>query len=151
MLRKKTVIPADWDMLLPMVVFAYNSSPHSSTGESPFFLLHAFDPHYPSKVIPREELSPYQVDIDNYKTQFLNGLNSQRSAADCPGTIDFKCPGYYQHGDQQIKCPIEVPFSKLIRDPTIPELTFTSVYDSARAIAIVQSFHLPNEWKLHNS
>ncbi|RCN53811.1 zinc knuckle [Ancylostoma caninum] len=59
---------------------------------------------------------------------------SQRSAADCPGTIDFKCPGHYQHGDQQIKCPIEVPFSKLIRDPPIPELTFTSVYDLARAI-----------------
>ncbi|EYC04702.1 hypothetical protein Y032_0086g1938 [Ancylostoma ceylanicum] len=50
--------------------------------------------------------------------------NSQRSSADRPGTIDFKCPGYCQHGDQQIKCPIEVPFARLLRDPPIPELTF---------------------------
>lgn len=65
MLKKKTTVPADWDILLPTVVYAYNMAPHEATGESPFYILHAFDPGYPSKVIPKEKLSFNCIDYDD--------------------------------------------------------------------------------------
>lgn len=33
----------DWDVQLPYVLFAYHTSPHESTGESPFFLMYGRD------------------------------------------------------------------------------------------------------------
>ncbi|EYC05726.1 hypothetical protein Y032_0080g1333 [Ancylostoma ceylanicum] len=87
MLRKKTVIPADWDLLLPMVVFAYNSCPHDATGESPFYLLHAFDPNYPSKVIPQDKLSFNHFDVDDYKHELLAGI---QLAQDCSRELNEK-------------------------------------------------------------
>lgn len=80
MLRKKTIIPADWDLLLPMVVFAYNAAPHDATGESPLYLLHAMDPNYPSNVIPNDKLSFNHVATDDYKHELLAGI---RLAQDC--------------------------------------------------------------------
>ncbi|VDO11451.1 unnamed protein product [Haemonchus placei] len=78
MLKKKTVVPAEWDRILPAVVYAYNASPHSATGESPHFLVYGRDPQYPSSVIPREHLSSYQVNYDDYKTELLAGLKLAR-------------------------------------------------------------------------
>ncbi|ETN83732.1 integrase core domain protein [Necator americanus] len=80
MLKKKTLIPTDWDRMLPAVVYAYNASPHSATSESPHFLVYGHDPKYPPTVIPREYLSPYMIDYDEYKTQFFNSL---KLARDC--------------------------------------------------------------------
>ncbi|KAL6723932.1 hypothetical protein Aduo_018883 [Ancylostoma duodenale] len=79
MLKKKTVTPTEWDRILPSVVYAYNASPHAATAESPHFLVYGYDPKYPSDVIPREHLSPYHVDYDNYKTEFVNGLALARA------------------------------------------------------------------------
>ncbi|EYC40353.1 hypothetical protein Y032_0618g710 [Ancylostoma ceylanicum] len=71
MLRKQTVVPAQWDRLLPMVAFAYNSAPHEAIGDSPFFTLHAFDPNGPSKEIPAENLSWNHIDFNDYKYELL--------------------------------------------------------------------------------
>uniref|UniRef100_A0A7I4YHH5 RNA-directed DNA polymerase n=1 Tax=Haemonchus contortus TaxID=6289 RepID=A0A7I4YHH5_HAECO len=78
MLKKKTVIAAEWDKILPAVVYAYNASPHRATGESPHFLVYGYDPVYPSISIPSEHLSPYVVDYDNYKAELLCGLKLAR-------------------------------------------------------------------------
>ena len=40
----------DWDQQLPYVLWAYRVSPHNSTGESPFFLLHGYDPRLPTEL-----------------------------------------------------------------------------------------------------
>ena len=37
----------DWASYLPQVVFSYNTAPHQSTGESPFFLMNGEEPNLP--------------------------------------------------------------------------------------------------------
>ena len=79
-LKKTTVIPADWDTLLPMAVFAYNSAPHEATGESPFYILHAFDPNYPSNESPADRLNWNFIDYDDYKYELLNSIQLARES-----------------------------------------------------------------------
>ncbi|KAL6733094.1 hypothetical protein Aduo_003776 [Ancylostoma duodenale] len=67
MFRKQTVIPAEWDILLPMVVFAYNVAPHEVTGDRSFYILHAFDPNWPAKEDPQDKLCWNHMDFDDYK------------------------------------------------------------------------------------
>ena len=38
----------NWDTMLGAVLFAYRSTPHQSTGLSPFYLLHGRDPWFPT-------------------------------------------------------------------------------------------------------
>lgn len=40
----------EWDQYLPAVVLSFNSSPHSSTGCSPYFLAHGRDSRIPASV-----------------------------------------------------------------------------------------------------
>ncbi|EYB91080.1 hypothetical protein Y032_0210g2117 [Ancylostoma ceylanicum] len=73
-LKKKVQFPDYWDVMLPHAVYAYNVTPHSATGESPFFLLHGFDPAIPSEVIPESMVTPYQIDLDDYRTELMRGM-----------------------------------------------------------------------------
>ena len=52
----------DWDQQLPYVLWAYRVSPHNSTGKSPFFLLHGYNPQLPIELALEIPTSPYQVD-----------------------------------------------------------------------------------------
>ena len=49
---------SNWADILPAVLFAYRSLPHPSTGESPFFLMHGYDPAWPSDVAMEKAVSP---------------------------------------------------------------------------------------------
>ncbi len=49
----------DWDVLVPYVLFAYWSTTHEVTGESPFFLMYRRKPYFPLDIT----LNP-QVDDD---------------------------------------------------------------------------------------
>ncbi|EYC40424.1 hypothetical protein Y032_0612g655 [Ancylostoma ceylanicum] len=55
-----------------------NSAPHEATGDSPFYLLHAFDPNQPSNEIPQDELSWNHIDFDDYKYELLAGIQHIR-------------------------------------------------------------------------
>ena len=41
---------SDWDTLLGPVLFAYRTTPHTSSGESPFYLVYGRDARIPSSV-----------------------------------------------------------------------------------------------------
>jgi hypothetical protein len=54
----------DWDLLLPMMEFAYNNSVNPSTGFSPFFLNYGHDPLVPALLLkPVETNVPSVVDF----------------------------------------------------------------------------------------
>jgi hypothetical protein len=40
-----------WARWLPELEFAYNSTPLSSIGQAPFFLLHSYHPHSPATTV----------------------------------------------------------------------------------------------------
>jgi hypothetical protein len=44
----------DWDTQLPALLFAYRTSVHSTTGETPFFLNHGRDPVLPGDILLRD-------------------------------------------------------------------------------------------------
>jgi hypothetical protein len=44
----------DWDTQLPGLLFAYRTSVHSTTGETPFFLNHGRDPILPGDLLLKD-------------------------------------------------------------------------------------------------
>jgi len=65
----------NWDTMIPFVLFAFRNSVHSSTLETPFYLLHGRDPNLPLDVLLKTP-SKYESDSDDYKTQMLFKMNS---------------------------------------------------------------------------
>ena len=63
----------DWDVYLPYVRFAYNTSIQSSTGETPFFLMHGRDAVIPLQVrYAHMDIQAWQP--KDYRRQVLEGL-----------------------------------------------------------------------------
>lgn len=56
--------PEEWDEALKFACYAYNNSPHGSTGETPFYLAYGREERLPSGLIPK--VSVYDED-DSYK------------------------------------------------------------------------------------
>ena len=67
----------NWDQLLPYVVFAYNTSKHSSTGYCPFFLLHGRRPILPGELPATEGIE----DPSQYATEVHDNLIQARHFA----------------------------------------------------------------------
>jgi hypothetical protein len=62
----------DWDEHLPFVMFAYLTSVHSSTKESPFFLMHGRDARMPTDFILPSEGDI--VTVEEYKYDMMENL-----------------------------------------------------------------------------
>ena len=69
------VFGTDWDEYLPHLLFAYRTKPHDSTGESPFYLLYGRDARIPTESALSAKRTPYQVDIDDYRSELVHGLS----------------------------------------------------------------------------
>ena len=66
----------DWDRYLAFVLFAYRVKPHSSTGESPFFLMYGRDARLPTESVLEGRSSIAVLDADDYKTDVLLGFSA---------------------------------------------------------------------------
>uniref|UniRef100_A0A8R1I5W0 Integrase catalytic domain-containing protein n=1 Tax=Caenorhabditis japonica TaxID=281687 RepID=A0A8R1I5W0_CAEJA len=80
-LKKITIIPAEWDEKLPYAVFAYNSCRHEATGESPHFIMYGRDARIPLKTDLEEQVGRYQVDVDEYKYRHAEQMNFAQAEA----------------------------------------------------------------------
>ena len=65
----------DWDEQLPYLLFAYRSSVQESTRESPFCLLYGRDPRLPTETMLSKPASPYQVDVEDYRTELMTHMS----------------------------------------------------------------------------
>ncbi|MBW0536385.1 hypothetical protein O181_076100 [Austropuccinia psidii MF-1] len=77
----------DWNTQLPLAEFAYNRSDHSSTKQSPFFMVYGRDPHFDSVHItqdtPAEKLSTkFQSVQKDVKRELEVAINRFKSYAD---------------------------------------------------------------------
>uniref|UniRef100_A0A3Q1EDR0 Gypsy retrotransposon integrase-like protein 1 n=1 Tax=Acanthochromis polyacanthus TaxID=80966 RepID=A0A3Q1EDR0_9TELE len=71
----------EWDHYLSAVVLSFNSTPHSSTGYSPYFLAHGREPRDPANVelsMPIVSWSP-----QNYSSELVNRLDTAFQAVCC--------------------------------------------------------------------
>ena len=66
----------DWDLRLPFILFAYRVSVHDSTKESPFYLLYGRDARIPNDQVLSQLLSPYKVDVENYREELVDCLST---------------------------------------------------------------------------
>ncbi|VDN27418.1 unnamed protein product [Gongylonema pulchrum] len=81
MLARSTQNPSEWDARLPFVLYAYNTAPHDTTGESPYFLLHGTDPILPFRPEAEDNIRELVIDIDHYRAELLRGLQKIRAQA----------------------------------------------------------------------
>ncbi|CAD6200258.1 unnamed protein product [Caenorhabditis auriculariae] len=68
-LKKRQGDPEAWDVALPLVVQAYNATPHEATGESPFFLMHGFDKGLPLELTQERPGVWLAENLEDYRTQ----------------------------------------------------------------------------------
>lgn len=66
----------DWDVALPYVTFAYNSSRHDTAGYSPFYLLYGREP-----VLPLDTLLPPSVPTSEYARAAVDRADHARQVA----------------------------------------------------------------------
>ena len=75
MVAKCCEVTNDWDSYLPHLLFAYRSSIQESTRESPFSLLYGRDPHLPTETVLTHLVSPYIVDVEDYRCDLVTRMS----------------------------------------------------------------------------
>ena len=63
-----------WDVHLQEVLFAYRVRPHTSTGESPFYMGYGREPCLPTITACLTTHTQYQVDVEDYCAELTRGL-----------------------------------------------------------------------------
>ena len=71
----------DWDERLPYILFAYRVSVHESAKESPFYLLYGRDARLPTETVLSQPTTPYQLDMQDYRTELVTHLSDAWSLA----------------------------------------------------------------------
>jgi hypothetical protein len=71
---------SDWDLYVPSLVFAYNTSFHTAIGESPYYLMYGRNPRLPTDVIFDTPQLIYE-NLSDYAKQLVHRLRSAHAAA----------------------------------------------------------------------
>ena len=71
----------NWDSMLGPVLFAYRTSPHCSTGLTPFYLLYGRYPQLPSSLDLTVPVLKYPVVESEYAKELTKELNLARKLA----------------------------------------------------------------------
>lgn len=71
----------EWDHYLPAVVLSFNSTSHSSTGYSPYFLAHGREPRVPASVTLSTPIPPQTP--KNYGSELVKRLDTVFQAVHC--------------------------------------------------------------------
>jgi transposase InsO family protein len=72
----------DWDKWLQIATFAYNVTPHSTTGESPFMLMFGRDPMFPMELIFHDRKSPKEPPtIKEFRAELVKTVEALRARA----------------------------------------------------------------------
>ena len=72
----------DWDKSLQQLIFAYNNSWHSSTQETPFFIVHGWDPKLPTDVALKIDTDTVDPDLSLYKQSLSRTIRHGWEVAD---------------------------------------------------------------------
>ena len=96
----------DWDVLLPYMQFAYNTSTQDSTRRTPFYLIYGREARYPEDVMLGVITDPLQSPHDNikYENRLINNLNiAKRVVRERLGIIQERQKEYYDKGRTEVK------------------------------------------------
>ena len=70
----------DWDIIMPKIIFAHNTSVQASTLETPFYLLYLRDPKYPIEAEFSEEPRPF-ASTEEYKEEMIRRMRKAHGLA----------------------------------------------------------------------
>ena len=71
----------DWDELLGPVLLAYHTTPHSSTGEAPFYLVYGRDARLPTALDFKVPTVKYPIVATEYAKEVSRELKRARAVA----------------------------------------------------------------------
>lgn len=113
------VSEGEWDSCLPHVAFAYNTSVHSSTGFTPYFLTHGREARVPVDVLlgPGQQSGQVHDSLDEFVLSLRRRLDAAfRQTLDNSVTASDKQRTYYDA--KQRHCPYDVGDLVWLNDPT---------------------------------
>jgi hypothetical protein len=146
---------AQWEILLPLAEFAYNSTPQTSTGKSPLFLNYGQDPLTPA-TLPISNVTPsLQVSTEE---EWLLNLNQALSAAQASIRRALKSQATYANrnrrpfklnpGDKVYIDKSALPLKK--RGTKISQLR-RGPYAVIEPIGpVAYRVKIPGTWRIHN-
>ena len=67
---------SDWLSLEVILLFAYRTKPHDSTGESPFYLLYGLNAWIPTEAALYATSTSHMLDAADYRTELVTGLSA---------------------------------------------------------------------------
>jgi hypothetical protein len=84
-------------------MYAYRISAQESTRESPFFLLYGRDARQPLEEALDSPTSVYMVDLDDYKSELVQGLTSAWDTAECNKSAQNHRKSVYDRNAKNVK------------------------------------------------
>ena len=105
----------NWDVFLPYVIFAYRTNVHSSTLETPFYLMYGRDPLLPLPSTLNLYHANYYNDLDNYKANLVKGLEIAWATA----ASNLKAVQNTYKGNAEKDCSFKVGDLVRIFDPQL--------------------------------